>query len=142
MSLLTGCISHNVIRLPGASYSGKCLLDVFIEALSSNQKSVSIISSAELELVDENASKAGMNRSRHIRELIHGNGNVDSTFAEDRANLIKQVTGVVVNVNQIARMVNTNKLLRSSDLFSIEWKLDRLLELFREVLDVWRLRKS
>ena len=100
------------------------------------------VSEAELELVDENAAKVGMNRSRYIRELIHGNGNVDSTFAEDRANLIRQVSGVAVNVNQIARMVNTNRFLRSSDLISMEVKLDRMLEIFREVLDVWRLQKS
>lgn len=100
------------------------------------------VSEAELELVDARAKDAGMNRSRYIRELINGKGNVDSTFATDRANLIRQVSGVAVNVNQIARMVNTNKLLRSSDLISIEVKLDRLMELFREVLEVWRLRKS
>lgn len=100
------------------------------------------VSEAELELVDENAAKVGMNRSRYIRELIHGKGNVDSTFAEDRANLIRQISGVAVNVNQIARMVNTNRFLKSSDLISMEVKLDRLLEIFREVLDVWRLRKS
>lgn len=100
------------------------------------------VSEAELELVDENAAKVGMNRSRYIRELIHGKGNVDSTFAEDRANLIRQVSGVAVNVNQIARMVNTNRFLRSSELISMEVKLDRLLEIFREVLDVWRLQKS
>lgn len=100
------------------------------------------VSETELELVDENAAKVGMNRSRYIRELIHGNSNVDSTFAEDRANLIRQVSGVAVNVNQIARMVNTNRFLRSSDLISVEVKLDRLLEIFREVLDVWRLQKS
>ena len=100
------------------------------------------VSEAELELVDENAAKVGMNRSRYIRELIQGNGNVDSTFAEDRANLIRQVSCVAVNVNQIARMVNTNRFLRSSDLIRMEVKLDRLLEIFREVLDVWRLRKS
>ena len=100
------------------------------------------VSETELKLVDENAAKVGMNRSRYIRELIHGNGDVDSTFAEDRANLIRQVSGVAVNVNQIARMVNTNRFLRSSDLISVEVKLDRLLEIFREVLDVWRLQKS
>ena len=100
------------------------------------------VSETELELVDENAAKVGMNRSRYIRELIHGNGNVDSTFAEDRANLIRQVSGVAVNVNQIARMVNTNRFLRSSDLIRMEVKLDRMLEIFREVLDAWRLRKS
>lgn len=56
--------------------------------------------------------------------------------------LIRQVSGVAVNVNQIARTVNTNRFLRSSDLISVEVKLDRLLEIFREVLDVWRLQKS
>lgn len=45
-------------------------------------------------------------------------------------------------MNQITRMVNTNKFLRSSDLFDIELKLDRLLKIFREVLDEWQLRKS
>ncbi len=49
---------------------------------------------------------------------------------------------MAVNVNQIARTVNTNRFLRSSDLISVEVKLDRLLEIFREVLDVWRLQKS
>ena len=97
------------------------------------------VSEAELELVDTKAKDAGMNRSRYIRELIHGNGNIDSTFAID---LIRQVSGVATNVNQIARMVNTNKFLRSSDLFDIELKLDRLLKIFREVLDEWQLRKS
>lgn len=100
------------------------------------------VSEAELEQVDENAAKAGMNRSRYIRTLIHGNSNVDSTFAIDRANLIRQVSGVATNVNQIARMVNTNKFLRSSDLYDIELKLDKLLKIFREVLDEWQLRKS
>ena len=98
------------------------------------------VSEAELELVDTKAKDAGMNRSRYIRELI--NGNIDSTFAIDRANLIRQVSGVATNVNQITRMVNTNKFLRSSDLFDIELKLDRLLKIFREVLDEWQLRKS
>lgn len=32
------------------------------------------VSEAELELVDENAAKVGMNRSRYIRELIYGKG--------------------------------------------------------------------
>ena len=100
------------------------------------------VSEAQLELVDTKAKDAGMNRSRYIRELIHGNGNIDSTFAIDRANLIRQVSGVATNVNQIARMVNTNKFLRSSDLFDIELKLDRLFKIFREVLDEWQLRKS
>ena len=94
------------------------------------------------QIMDTKAKDAGMNRSRYIRELIHGNGNIDSTFAIDRANLIRQVSGVATNVNQIARMVNTNKFLRSSDLFDIELKLDRLLKIFREVLDEWQLRKS
>lgn len=100
------------------------------------------VSETELELVDKKAKDAGMNRSRYIRGLINGNGNIDSTFAIDRANLIRQVSGVATNVNQIARMVNTNKFLRSSDLFDIELKLDRLLKIFREVLDEWQLRKS
>mgnify|MGYP000820360264 CR=1 FL=1 len=34
------------------------------------------VSEAELELVDTKAKDAGMNRSRYIRELIHGNGNM------------------------------------------------------------------
>ena len=67
------------------------------------------VSETELELVDTKAKDAGMNRSRYIRELIHGNGNIDSTFAIDRANLIRQVSGVATNVNQITRMRNCIK---------------------------------
>ncbi len=100
------------------------------------------VSETEFEFVDKKAKDAGKNRSRYIRELIRGNGNIDSTFAIDRANLFRQVSGVATNVNQIDRMVNTNKFLRSSDLFDIELKLDTLLKIFREVLDEWQLRKS
>ena len=66
------------------------------------------LSMVELEKLDDSAANAGVNRSRYIRELIRGNGNIDFTFPEDRANLIRQVSGIATNINQIAKYVNTD----------------------------------
>ncbi len=100
------------------------------------------VSETELEMVDKRAAEVGINRSKYIRALIHGKGCVDNTFATDRAKFIRQVSGIATNINQIARMINTNKYLARADIFHVEKQLEELLRLFKEVLSVWQLQKS
>ena len=48
-----------------------------------------------------------MNESKYLRELII-HGGVDSTHAEDRRNLIRQISGIATNINQMAKVANTH----------------------------------
>lgn len=100
------------------------------------------LSTVELEKLDEAASSAGVNRSKYIRELLHGNGNVDVSFPKDRANLIRQISGIATNINQIARVVNTNGIIYESQLNTIKDLLKDIQLLLQEVLQQWRLRRS
>lgn len=77
------------------------------------------LSTVELEKLDASAQNAGVNRSKYIRELLRGNGNTDLTFPMDRANLIRQVSGIATNINQIAKFVNTNCEVYESQLQTI-----------------------
>jgi hypothetical protein len=52
-----------------------------------------------------------MNISEYLRNLVRSGGNVDSTFAADRGNFIRQITGIATNVNQVAKVVNTQGML-------------------------------
>ncbi len=100
------------------------------------------LSKVELEKLDESARKAGVNRSKYIRELIHGGGNADVTFPMDRANLIRQISGIATNVNQIAKVVNTNGFVYEQQMNRIQNLLAQAQQDLQEVLQQWRLRKS
>lgn len=45
-----------------------------------------------------------MNESKYLRELIV-HGGVDATHAEDRRNLIRQISGIATNINQMQSIV-------------------------------------
>ena len=100
------------------------------------------ITDSERDRLDASAALAGMNRSQYLRELIDGNGNVDYSFPKDRAELIRQISGVATNVNQVTKHVNTNKFLSSGHLIMMNSYLEKIMKLLTEVLNVWRLRKS
>ena len=51
------------------------------------------LSEYELRKLSEDAKAVGMNESRYLRELIV-HGGVDATHAEDRRNLIRQISGI------------------------------------------------
>ena len=102
--------------------------------LKLNKVTVKITDSERDRLVDL-AMAAGMNRSQYLRGLIDGNGNVDHSFPKDRAELIRQISGVATNVN-------TNRFLGSGDVMLMNRYLREIRELLMEVLESWRLRRS
>ncbi len=88
-------------------------------ALSSSQKSVSI-----------------------IRELIRTGGNIDTSYSEDRARVIRIIAGIANNINQAVKLGNSQGGLYYSDIDKLQNSLDDVKKTFGEVLEVWRLQRS
>lgn len=80
-----------------------------------------------------------MNISEYLRNLVRGGGNMDASFATDRGNFIRQITGIATNVNQIAKVVNTQGYGYTRDILAIKQDLEEVKKLTQEVLSVWQL---
>lgn len=79
-----------------------------------------------------------MNISEYLRNLVRGGGNVDASFTTDRGNFIRQITGIASNVNQIAKVVNTQGYGYTRDILAVKQDLEDVKRLMREVLTVWQ----
>ena len=96
------------------------------------------LSESELLKLESDARKAGKNRSEYLRELVKNSKGVDTTFASDRSSFIRQITGIATNVNQIAKVVNTQGFAYSSDMNGLKHDLEDIKRLMQEVLSVWQ----
>ena len=96
------------------------------------------LSEEDKRLLEEGAKKAGMNISEYLRNLVRGGGNVDASFTTDRGIFIRQITGIATNVNQIARVVNTQGCAYTSDINRLRQDLDDIKRLMQEVLTTWQ----
>lgn len=96
------------------------------------------LSEAELQKLESDAKKAGKNRSAYLRELVKNSKGVDATFAADRSSFIRQITGIATNVNQIAKVVNTQEYAYSGDISRIKRDLEDIRRLMQEVLTTWQ----
>ena len=96
------------------------------------------LSETEREQVTREADYYGMKESEYVRELITHGGMVDTSLAEDRRNLINQISRIGNNYNQIVRIANgcgyvTNSTMQKcNDLFA------EIKEAFQEVMHRWR----
>ena len=96
------------------------------------------LSETELLKLESDAKKAGKNRSEYLRELVKNSKGVDTTHASDRNSFIRQITGIATNVNQIAKVVNTQGFAYSSDINGIKRDLEDIKRLMQEVLVTWQ----
>lgn len=96
------------------------------------------LSEAELQKLESDAKKAGKNRSAYLRELVKNCKGVDATFAADRSSFIRQITGIATNVNQIAKVVNTQGYAYYGDISRIKRDLEDIKRLMQEVLTTWQ----
>lgn len=96
------------------------------------------LSETELLKLESDAKKTGKNRSEYLRELVKNSKGVDTTFATDRSTFIRQITGIATNVNQIAKVVNTQGFAYSSDINGIKQNLEEIRRLMQEVLVTWQ----
>lgn len=96
------------------------------------------LSETELIKLESDAKRAGKNRSEYLRELVKNSKGVDTTFAADRSTFIRQITGIATNVNQIAKVVNTQGFAYTSDINGMKRDLEDIKRLMQEVLSVWQ----
>lgn len=96
------------------------------------------LSEEDKRLLEEGAKKAGMNISEYLCNLVRGGGNVDASFTTDRGIFIRQITGIATNVNQIAKVVNTQGYGYTRDILAVKQDLEDVKRLMREVLTVWQ----
>lgn len=85
---------------------------------------------------------AGMDKSKYLRALVQSGGKVDVTFPVERASLIRQISGIATNINQIAKVANTKSDIYFSDIDELKNLLEKIKELLGEVLKVWQSRRS
>lgn len=90
----------------------------------------------------EDAKEAGVDKSKYLRALVRSGGKIDFTFPKDRTNLIRQITGIATNINQITKMANMMSYVPFKDLKDIKEALLEIQRLLREVLLVWQSQKS
>lgn len=90
----------------------------------------------------EDAKEAGVDKSKYLRALVQNGGNIDFAFPKDRTNLIRQITGIATNINQITKVANTMSYVPFQDLRDIKESLLEIQRLLREVLTVWQSQKS
>ena len=97
------------------------------------------LSEEDKRLLEEGAKRAWeMNISEYLRNLVRGGGNVDASFTTDRGIFIRQITGIATNVNQIAKVVNTQGYGYTRDILAVKQDLEDVKRLMREVLTVWQ----
>lgn len=90
----------------------------------------------------EDAKEAGVDKSKYLRALVQSGGKIDFTYPKDRTNLIRQITGIATNINQITKVANMMSYVPFKDLKDIKEALLEIQRLLREVLTVWQSQKS
>ncbi len=66
------------------------------------------VSARERKQIEEKAAVTGMAASAYIRTMALEGENVDITIHENRQKLMHELSAIGNNINQIARMANTN----------------------------------
>ena len=99
------------------------------------------LSKADYKKLEQDVKKSGVDRSKYLRALVQGAGGIDKDFPMDRANLIRQITGIATNVNQIAKYANSQGVIYFSEMDKLQVLLQEIKQLLKEVLEVWRLQK-
>ena len=95
------------------------------------------LSEYELRKLSEDAKAVGMNESRYLRELIV-HGGVDVTHAEDRRNLIRQISGIATNINQMAKHCNEPSWFGNVDVLKMTRALEEVIKLMKQLVERWR----
>lgn len=100
------------------------------------------LSEKDMERLNHEIEVTNTTVSSYVRELIRTGGSVDTKFPEDRAKLIRQISGIATNINQIAKIANTQGHIYLSDIQEVKEELEQIKKLLREVTELWRLQKS
>ena len=99
------------------------------------------LSEKEADILERDAMVFGKDKSKYVRHLIMSGGKADAAFVTDRANLIRQISGVANNINQIAKQANTTKVVSGYQMEEIRELLRENRELLTEVLKLWQSQR-
>ena len=96
----------------------------------------------DMDILKAALKRTGMTASAYIRELIRTGGNIDTSYPEDRARVIRVIAGIANNINQAVKLGNSQGRLYYSDSDKLQSSMDEVKKTFGEVLEVWRLQRS
>lgn len=92
------------------------------------------VSERERREIEEKAAATGMTPSVYIRTMALDGGNVDMTSHEDRQKLMYELSTIGNNINQIARMANTNVFISKSDVQEVNEQLKQIQRLLLQYI--------
>ena len=92
------------------------------------------VSERERREIEEKAAATGMPASAYIRTMALDGGNVDTTSHEDRQKLMYELSTIGNNINQIARMANTNVFISKSDVQEVNEQLKQIQRLLLQYI--------
>lgn len=92
------------------------------------------VSERERREIEEKAAATGMTQSAYIRTMALDGGNVDTTSHEDRQKLMYELSTIGNNINQIARMANTNVFISKSDVQEVNEQLKQIQRLLLQYI--------
>ena len=100
------------------------------------------LSEKDMDILKVALKRTGMTASAYIRELIRTGGNIDTSYPEDRARVIRVIVSIANNINQAVKLGNSQGKLYYSDIDKLLSSLDDVKKTFGEVLEIWRLQRS
>ena len=65
------------------------------------------LSEKDMDILKAALKRTGMTASAYIRELIRTGGNIDTSYPEDRARVIRVIAGIANNINQVVKLGNS-----------------------------------
>lgn len=92
------------------------------------------VSERERREIEEKAAATRMTPSAYIRTMALDGGNVDTTSHEDRQKLMYELSTIGNNINQIARMANTNVFISKSDVQEVNEQLKQIQRLLLQYI--------
>lgn len=92
------------------------------------------VSERERRKIEEKARAIGMATSAYIRMMALDGGNVDTTIHDDRHKLMHELSAIGNNINQIARMANTNVFISKSDVREVKEQLQQIQRLLMQYI--------
>ena len=98
------------------------------------------VSERERREIEEKAAATGMTPSAYIRTMALDGGNVDTTSHEDRQKLMYELSTIGNNINQIARMANTNVFISKVFPINVQEVNEQLKQIQRLLLQYIRNR--
>lgn len=96
------------------------------------------LSETEREQVTREADYYGMKESEYVRTLITHGGMVDTSLAEDRRNLIYQISRIGNNYNQMTKIANGCGFVTSASMQKCNELFEEIKQALQEVMSRWR----